>query len=130
MSYVYSKFEKLCEDRGVRPSDVSKATGVSTATLSSWKKGRYSPKIDKLKKIADYFSEDSSYFSDDIQKSDVSEANCSGCYLDSETVRVAQKVFDDPDLRVLFDVARDSRPEDIRMAADMLKRFKEINSDG
>ena len=130
MSYLYSKFEKLCEDRSVRPSDVSKATGVSTATISSWKKGRYSPKIDKLNKIADYFGVDSSYFSDEVQKSDNSDTNSSGYYLDPETAKAAQEVFDDPNLRILFDAARDSRPEDIRMAADMLKRFKETNPDG
>ncbi|MBQ9065245.1 MAG: helix-turn-helix transcriptional regulator, partial [Blautia sp.] len=27
----------------------------SQATLSSWKSGKYTPKIDKLKKLADYF---------------------------------------------------------------------------
>lgn len=51
----YENFEQLCKSNNVKPSDVSKATGISTATLSSWKKGRYTPKNDKLQKIADYF---------------------------------------------------------------------------
>ena len=51
----YEAFQELCEINNVRPSQVSKETGISTATLSSWKKGKYTPKIDKLQKIADYF---------------------------------------------------------------------------
>jgi transcriptional regulator with XRE-family HTH domain len=34
---------------------VSKATGISTATFTSWKQGKYTPKQDKLQLIADYF---------------------------------------------------------------------------
>ena len=52
----YENFVKLCELNKVTPSKVSKATGVSTATLTSWKKGAYTPKQDKLQKIADYFN--------------------------------------------------------------------------
>ena len=51
----YDVFKKLCEERGVRPSDVSRATGISSATLTNWKKGNYTPKEDKMKLIADYF---------------------------------------------------------------------------
>ena len=51
----YEIFEKLCRERGITPSKVSKATGISTATLTSWKQGKYTPKQDKLGKIADFF---------------------------------------------------------------------------
>ena len=34
---------------------VSKETGVSQSTLSDWKRGVSTPKIDKLQKIANYF---------------------------------------------------------------------------
>lgn len=53
--YDYSIFEKLCKERGVNASKVSSATGIATSTFSAWKKGDYTPKTQKLKKIADYF---------------------------------------------------------------------------
>ncbi|MGL4790594.1 MAG: helix-turn-helix domain-containing protein, partial [Anaerotignaceae bacterium] len=34
----------------------SKEIGISQSTLSDWKRGRSTPKQDKLQKIADYFS--------------------------------------------------------------------------
>lgn len=52
---MYEIFEKLLKDSGITAYKVSKETGISTATLTSWKKGNYTPKADKLQKIADYF---------------------------------------------------------------------------
>lgn len=51
---MYEIFEKLLEEKGLTAYKVSKATGVSTATLTSWKQGKYTPKPEKLQKIADY----------------------------------------------------------------------------
>lgn len=51
----YDVFDRLCKSRGITAYQVAKDTGVSTSTLSSWKIGRYVPKSDKLKRIADYF---------------------------------------------------------------------------
>ena len=51
----YENFEKLCNDNKTNPSRVSKAKGISTATLTSWKKGAYTPKQDKLQLIAHHF---------------------------------------------------------------------------
>jgi len=52
---MYDIFEKLCEQNKVTPYRVCKETGITTATISNWKAGRYVPKQDKMKKIADYF---------------------------------------------------------------------------
>lgn len=58
----YARFALLLEQRHVRASDVSKATGIATATLTNWKKGRYTPKVDKLMVLADYFGVSVKYF--------------------------------------------------------------------
>lgn len=52
---MYEIFEKLLEEHQKTAYQVSKDTGIATATLTEWKKGTYTPKIDKLKIIADYF---------------------------------------------------------------------------
>lgn len=52
---MYEIFSKLLQENGVTPYKVSKETGVSQSTLSDWKRGVSTPKIDKLKRIADYF---------------------------------------------------------------------------
>lgn len=125
----YEVFEMLCLKKGVKPFHVSKETGVSTATLSSWKTGRYIPKPEKLQKIADYFgvSLDFLYSGKNTEKESISGQKY---YFDDETAKKAQELFENPGMRVLFDAAQDSKPEDLQMAADLLKRLKGSNPDG
>ena len=52
---MYGTFQKLLDKNGVTAYKVAKETGLTTATLTNWKKGRYTPKQDKLQKIAEYF---------------------------------------------------------------------------
>ena len=63
---MYKKFEELLAANGLSAYKVAKATGVSQATLSQWKSGLYTPKADKLQKIADYFEVPISYFYEDV----------------------------------------------------------------
>lgn len=119
----YERFETLCKERKVTPADVSRGTGIATATLTNWKKGRYTPKAAKLQQIADFFGVPLTYFTTDQENGQPEY------YIDPETAKLAQKLLTDPDYRVLFDAAKGSRPEDMRMAAEMLRRFKEGRSD-
>ena len=52
---MYEAYEKLRDAKGVTDYEVSKQTGVATATLSSWKYGSYTPKYEKIAKLAAYF---------------------------------------------------------------------------
>ncbi len=59
---MYAKFVDLLEKNGITAYKVAKETGIAQSTLSDWKNGISQPKIDKLKKIADYFGEPVTYF--------------------------------------------------------------------
>ena len=122
---MYERYAELRDKKGVTDYKVAQECGIGRATLSEWKSGNYTPKIDKLRKIAEYFGVSVDYL---MTGKDLSED--SNYYLDNDTAILAQELFDNPDLRMLFDAAKDSRPEDLQMAADMLKRFKETNPDG
>ena len=52
---MYEIFEQLLKMNGITAYRVAKETGVTTATLTSWKQGKYTPKPEKMQKIADYF---------------------------------------------------------------------------
>ncbi|MDF2485687.1 MAG: helix-turn-helix protein [Herbinix sp.] len=45
-------------------------------------------------------------------------------YINDETAKIAQEVFENGDLRLLFDASRNASPEDIRFAVEMLTRMK------
>lgn len=52
---MYEAYARLRDQRGLTDYKVSQETGISSSTLSSWKTGRYTPKIDKLLLIAKLF---------------------------------------------------------------------------
>ena len=52
---MYEIYLKLLREKGLRASDVSKATGIPPSTFTDWKTGRSKPKQDKLEKLAEFF---------------------------------------------------------------------------
>lgn len=52
---MYEVFEKLLKEFNVTTYQVAKATGISTASFTAWKQGKWNLKTDKLQKIADFF---------------------------------------------------------------------------
>ena len=52
----YESFLQLIKSHNTTVYQVSKATGISASTFSDWKRGRSTPKADKLALIADFFS--------------------------------------------------------------------------
>lgn len=59
---MYEKLQLLLDKTNKTPYQVSKDTGISTATLSNWKNGVYVPKADKLMILAKYFDVPIEYF--------------------------------------------------------------------
>lgn len=102
---MYERFLELMQRKGVKSADVAKATGIHPSTFSDWKKGKSKPKTDKMQKIADYFGVSIDYLMG-------AESNLE-YYLDPETAKMAQEIFDNSELRVLFDVQRDMNREDL-----------------
>ena len=115
---MYEIFERLCSERGVTPYRVCKETGLTTSTISNWKAGRYVPKQDKLKKIADYFGVSVEYIMGSEEDENVQY------YLNDETREIAQEIFENKDLRILFDASRKAKPDDLKLIIEMAKRFK------
>lgn len=126
---MYAYFEGLMKAKGLKIADVSRKTGVPYSSFTDWKAGRYTPKADKLQKIADFFGVSIEYLTTgkDSEKESTSGKKY---YFDDDTAQKAQELFDNPELRILFDAARGSKAADLQMAVDLLKRLKETNPDG
>lgn len=115
---MYSVFKSLMEQKGVSASDVAKATGITASTFTMWKQGKISPNSQKMIKIADYFGVPVEY----LLTGEMPAGE--GYYIDEETAKTAQALFENKDMRLLFDAARDARPEDLQMVAQLLERLK------
>lgn len=115
---MYDIFEQLLQKHGVTPYKVAKEAGVTQTALSNWKTGRSTPTTKTLQKIADYFGVTVDYLMTGEEK------DGDRYYLNDETAQMAQKLFENKDLRILFDAAQDATPEDLKTTYDMLMALK------
>lgn len=115
----YEKLEKLLKERGIKAAELSRQTGVTTQALSAWKNGTYTPKADKIQKIAEYFEVPVSYFYE--------EDIIPGYYYNEDVAELAEEMALKPGLRVLFDASRDLSEDSLKMFAEMIETFKKTN---
>lgn len=112
----YEIFASLCKKNGVTPAEVSRQTGIATSTLTNWKQGKYTPKTDKLEKIANYFCVSVEY----LMKGE----DATNYYLNDEARELAQFLFENPEYKVLFDATRKVKKQDIELIREMIERVR------
>ncbi len=102
----YETYEKLLREKGVNSAAVSRATGISQTVFSEWKKGKSNPKADKMQKIAEYFGVPTEYL--------ITGESPTGYYYDEESMQIAQEIYQNEDLHMLFDLTKDASPDEIK----------------
>ena len=115
------------EELGLTQKELAERLGYKTkSSITKIEAGDSNLPITKVAKIAKALEVTESYLMGWEDSAIVpTDGHTDAYYLNPETAKVAQKVFDDPNYRILFDAATDSAPEDILMVAEMLRRFKE-----
>ena len=114
---MYEVYCKLRDLRGVKDADVVRATGITKSTFSDWKSGRSEPKKEKLQKIADFFDVSLDYLMTGEEQN--------GYYLNEETAKLAQEMFEDEDMRSLFNMKRNMPPERFKAHMEFMKNLYE-----
>jgi len=87
---------------------------ISKSAVSMYENGNREPDFELLETIADFFNVDMNFL---LGKTD-------RYYVDGETSKIAQEIFENKELRLLFDSAKDSSPEDLKAVHDMLLALK------
>lgn len=59
------KFNRLLAEQHITQKEVAAICGASTSTVSTWSKGTNMPRMDKIERLANYFSLPKSYFIED-----------------------------------------------------------------
>ena len=116
---MYEVFEQLLQKFGVSTADVCKATGIGQSTMSNWKSRRNLISGKNAQKIADYF-----HVSVDFLMTGEEKEGGETYYLNDETTKIAQDIFENKELRLLFDTARNAEPEDLKAVHNMLLALK------
>lgn len=110
------KYRKL---KRMSQAELGELVGLAPSAISMYEGGQREPPVSSLRRIAEALDVPLAIL--------LGKDSDGGYYIDPTTADTAQEMFENPDLRMLFDAARDSRPEDLQMAADLLRRLKATN---
>jgi hypothetical protein len=103
--------------RNITQVELAHRLGVGTTSVYNWTSGLKTPRMDKVDMMCNIFRIRREDLLTDTSKEQT-------YYTNPETAKVAQEIFDNSDLRILFDAAKDSTPEQLKLAAEMLRQFK------
>lgn len=103
-------------------ADMARDLHVSTATASDWCNRKKMPRSDKLVMISNWLGIDLSELMSEEEPKDI-------YYIDQETARIAEQIFHNHDLRLLFDAAADVKPEVLKALYGFLNSIKEGNNE-
>ena len=81
--------------------------------------GQREPDFETLERLADFFNVDLDYLLGRTNKTTVIPS--SGYYTNPETARLAQEMFEDPDMRSLFSMKRNMDPKQFKNYMDFMK---------
>lgn len=110
------RIKSLCKNSGISMNKLEEELGFAKGYISKLDKSN--PNSSKLQKIADFFNVTLDYLISGEEK------QIETYYLNEETAKMAQAIFENKELRVLFDAARDSSPEDLQTVHSMLLALK------
>lgn len=117
---IFSKnLNKYLELSGKTQKQVADAIEVSPQTFNTWCQGIALPRMGKVQRLADYFKIGKTDLIDDKPEQSESEY-----YINPETREMAQAIYENKDLSLLFDAARDAEPEDLQTVHTMLMALK------
>ena len=118
---MYERIENMRKSVGISQGKLEKELGFSNGSISKWKNSTPTP--DRLQKIADYFGVSVDYLIKGEEK------DSKEYYINPETAELAQTLFENNDLRILFDAAKDATPEDLQTTYNMLMALKKKERD-
>lgn len=121
---------------GLTQTQLAHKMGItSKTTICKAETTDFNPTMDRVRDFADALDVSPAYLMGWVTEpnpnnEDTKVTSSKEYYVNEEAAKVAQSLFENEDMRILFDAAKDSKPEDLKMAADFLRRLKATNSEG
>ena len=107
---------RIMEENGKTPADINRELKVAYSTISNWVNGLKIPRMGTLEQLCRFLH---------CEKSDLLQSHDEEYYRNRETAKLAQKVFENEELRILLDAQKDLPSEDLKVLYDLALRLKE-----
>ncbi len=109
--------------------ELAKQLKVGTTSVYNWCNGIKTPRMDKIDAMCDLFHCKRS----DLMEEKEDNPKSGIYYLNEETAKAAQEIFENKELRALFDVQRDMDADDLKalhnMALALKRKERGFNND-
>lgn len=109
MSHFSDTLISLRRQLGLSQQQLAEATGLSRSAIGMYETGRREPDMDTLRLLAEYF------------RLDMSELISPAERRDEELDELLETLRSREDMRMLFKLARDATPEDVRRAVKIIE---------
>lgn len=111
---LYERIKEVAKVKGYSINRLEKELGYPRSSISKYNKNV--PSMEKIQKIADFLN---------VPITDITEEEkTERYYINDETAQVAQEIFENKELRALFDVQKDMAPDDLRALHSMALALK------
>ncbi|MFT3982273.1 MAG: helix-turn-helix transcriptional regulator [Lachnospiraceae bacterium] len=109
------RVKKLCKDRNIPISRLERDLGYSNGYIGQLRKGVFP--YERIAAISKYLNISIEYLMTGQEKEE------EPYYLNEETAKLAQDMFEDPDMRALFDMKRNMPPERFKTHMEFMKNL-------
>lgn len=110
----------VCREKGISIAMLERWCGFANGYIGGLRKGTMP--ADRLQKVADFLRVPYSYLLDGEEPEEKE-----GYYVNPETADMAQELYDNKDLRLLFDASRNATPEQLRLIRDLVLQMTKGN---
>lgn len=115
------RLKELRKARGYSQQDLAKKVGMSKSSISMYEVGERAPSIEVLELFGDFFNVSTDYL--------LGKEDGSVYYLDPEAAEIANEIYNNKELRILFDTTRNVSKEDLQFIVRMVEGLKKDEGD-
>jgi transcriptional regulator with XRE-family HTH domain len=114
--FDYERFESLRASKGITKKFIAQALGRSATICQDWKQGKSRPSESQLKIVAEILDTSVAYLmGEDVQPAPPA---------DEELMALLTSLREREDMRMLFSLAMDASPEDVRQAVKIIEALR------
>ena len=114
--FDYERFEKLRASKGITKKFIAQALGRSATICQDWKQRKSQPSEEQLKVVAEILGTSVAYLTGGDVEAETAP--------DDELMELLSSLREREDMRMLFKLARDASPEDVRQAVKIIEALR------
>ena len=110
---------ELRTSNNLTQDELAQKLNIGRSRISMYERGERKPDFETLELISDFFNVDMNFL---LGKTNLTTTV--GYYVNDDTRKIAQEIYQNKELSLLFDAARDASPEDLKTVHTMLLALK------